>query len=139
MIAGSAAGARLLAARGASPAAGAGLVSLAAGVTVLLGLPGSAIALALPAFALMGLGVGCAAVGSTAAGTESVEPDRQGLVSGLLNTAAQLGNALGLSAFVLLAAAVPGGAAAGFRLACATAAATAVAGAAAFVALQRRG
>ena len=65
--------------------------------------------------------------------------ERQGLASGLLNTAAQLGNALGLSAFVLLAAAVPAGPDAGFRVACATAAATAVAGALAFGALQRRG
>ena len=87
----------------------------------------------------MGLGVGCAAVASTAAGTESVVPDRHGLVSGLLNTAAQLGNALGLSAFVLLAAAVPGSPVQGFRVACATAALTAVAGAIAFRALHRRG
>ena len=55
-----------------------------------------------------------------------------------LRDAAQLGNALGLSAFVLLAEAVPGGGAAGFRVAAAAAAATA-AGALAFGALQPRG
>ena len=139
VIAGSAGGARLLGARGARPAAAAGLSALGAGAAVLLGLPSAATALALPAFVLMGLGVGCAALASTAAGTEAVEPGRQGLVSGLLNTAAQLGNALGLSAFVLLAAAVPGAPPAGFRVACATAALTAVAGALAFRALHRRG
>ena len=41
--------------------------------------------------------------------------------------------------FVVLAAAVPAGPEAGFRVACATGAATAVAGALAFGALQRRG
>ena len=132
VIAGSAAGARLLDARGARTGAAAGLLAIGAGAAVLLGLPSSANAVALPAFVLMGLGVGCAAVASTAAGTEAVEPDRRGVVSGLLNTAAQLGNALGLSAFVLLAAAVPGPPATGFRVACAAAALVAAAGALAF-------
>jgi predicted MFS family arabinose efflux permease len=117
----------------------AGLLAIAAGAAGLLVLPGAGAAVALPAFLVMGLGVGCAAVAATTAGTEAAEPERQGLASGLVNTAAQLGNALGLSAFVLLAAAVPGPAAAGFRVACASAAAVAVAGALAFRALHRRG
>jgi MFS family permease len=87
---------------------------------------------------VMGLGVGCAAVAATSAGTEAVEPERRGLASGLLNTAAQLGNALGLSVFVVLAAAVPAGADAGFRVACATAAVVAAAGAVSFARLHRR-
>jgi len=86
----------------------------------------------------MGLGVGRAAVAATAAGTEAVGPELRGLAFGLLNTAAQLGNALGLSWFVLLAAAVPAGEDAGLRIACATAAALAAAGGLAFAALQRR-
>ena len=131
MIAGSAVGARL--------GGVAGLLAIAAGAAGLIALPGAGAAVALPAFLVMGLGVGCAAVAATTAGTEAADPERQGLASGLLNTAAQLGNALGLSAFVLLAAAVPAGPDAGFRVACATAAATAVAGALAFGALQRRG
>ena len=131
VIAGSAVGARL--------GGVAGLLAIAAGAAGLIALPGAGAAVALPAFLVMGLGVGCAAVAATTAGTEAADPERQGLASGLLNTAAQLGNALGLSAFVLLAAAVPAGADAGFRVATATAAATAVAGALAFGALQRRG
>ena len=87
----------------------------------------------------MGVGVGCAAVAATQAGTAAAGEGRGGLVSGLLNTAAQLGNALGVSAFVLLAAAVPGSPAAGMRVACAAGAAAALAGAAAFAVLQRRG
>ncbi len=131
VIAGSAMGARL--------GGVAGLLAIAVGAAGLIALPGAGAAIALPAFLLMGLGVGCAAVAATTAGTEAADPDQQGLASGLLNTAAQLGNALGLSAFVLLAAAIPAGPAAGFRVACATAAATAVAGALAFGSLHRRG
>jgi Major Facilitator Superfamily len=123
VIAGSVAGARL--------GGVAGLLAIAAGAAGLLALPGAGPAVALPAFLVMGLGVGCAAVAATAAGTDGAEPERQGLASGLLNT--------GLSAFVLLAEAVPGAGATGFRVACAAAAATAAAGALAFGALKRRG
>lgn len=139
VIAGSTAGARLLEARGARVAATTGLAALAAGAAVLLALPGAPAALALAAFVPMGAGVGCAAVASTAAGTAAAGEDRQGLVSGLLNTAAQLGNALGLALFVLIAAAVPAGPAAGFRVACAAGALVAAAGALAFQRLHRPG
>ena len=82
---------------------------------------------------------GAVMVAATEAGTAAAGEDRGGLVSGLLNTAAQLGNALGVSAFVVLAAAIPGEAAAGFQVACVAGALAAVAGALAFAALQRRG
>ena len=100
---------------------------LAAGAAALLTLPtdGAVPPSVLLAFVAIGAGVGCAALGSTAAGTAAVEQDRQGLASGLLNTAAQLGNALGLAAFVLLAAGVGG--LAGSRVAFAAAAALAAA------------
>jgi hypothetical protein len=88
---------------------------------------------------LMGLGVGCAAVAATVAGTATAGEAREGLVSGLLNTAAQLGNALGVSAFVVLAAAVQGGPEAGFAVACVAGATAGLAGAAAFAVLHRRG
>jgi hypothetical protein len=87
----------------------------------------------------MGLGVGCGAVAATEAGTAAAGEERAGLASGLLNTAAQLGNAIGVSAFVVLAAAVPGSPAAGFRVACVAGALAAVAGTPAFRALHRRG
>jgi hypothetical protein len=44
-------------------------------------------------------------VASTAAGTAAVAAAEQGLASGLLNTAAQLGTALGIAALVTVAAA----------------------------------
>jgi MFS family permease len=139
VIAGSAAGARMHGRRGAVAGVSAGLLSLAAGAASLIAVPGLGAAAALPAFALMGLGVGCAAVAATEAGTATAGEAREGLVSGLLNTAAQLGNALGVSAFVVLAAAVPGGPEPGFLVACLAGAAAAVAGAAAFAVLHRRG
>ena len=139
VIAGSAAGTRAVGRRGVRAGATGGLLAIAGGAAGLIALPGLSEAVALPAFALMGLGVGCAAVAATQAGTASVGEGRGGLVSGLLNTAAQLGNALGVSAFVLLAAAVPGPPAAGMQVACAAGAAAALAGAVAFAVLQRRG
>jgi MFS family permease len=139
VIAGSAAGARVTARRGARAGVTAGLLALGAGAAGLIAMPGLAAAAALPAFALMGLGVGCGAVAATEAGTAAAGEERAGLASGLLNTAAQLGNAIGVSAFVVLAAAVPGSPAAGFRVACVAGALAAVAGTLAFRALHRRG
>jgi EmrB/QacA subfamily drug resistance transporter len=54
---------------------------------------------------LSGLGVGIAAVASTGLATSAVASDRQGVASGLLNTATQLGTAIGVAAFVTAAAA----------------------------------
>ena len=139
VIAGSAAGTRVTGRRGVLVGATAGLLALAAGAAGLVAVPSLGAAAALPAFALMGLGVGCGAVAATQAGTAAGGEDRGGLVSGLLNTAAQLGNALGVSAFVVLAAAVPGEPSAGFRVACVAGALAAIGGAVAFAALQRRG
>jgi hypothetical protein len=143
VIAGSAAGARILGRQGALAGATAGLLVLAAGAAGLVAVPGLGAAAALPAFALMGLGVGCGAVAATEAGTSGAGDGRGGLVSGLLNTAAQLGNALGVSAFVVLAAAISTpptpAAAAGMQVACLAGALAAGAGALAFAALLRRG
>ena len=136
VIAGSATGARVHERRGAVVGVGAGLLSLAAGGASLIAFPGLGATAALPAFALMGLGVGGAAVAATEAGTATAGEAREGLVSGLLNTAAQLGNALGVSAFVVLAATV--GPEAGFAVACLAGAAAGLAGAAAFAVLHRR-
>lgn len=86
----------------------AGLAAIAAGCTMLaLGTP------LLPALLVMGAGLGIASVASTKAG---VGDEAQGLASGVLNTAAQLGTAIGLAVLVAPAAAL------GFRwgwLACA--------------------
>jgi MFS family permease len=54
------------------------------------------------AAAVSGLGIGLSSVASTALGTD-VPPDLQGTASGVLNTAAQLGTALGVAALLLVA------------------------------------
>ncbi len=139
VIAGSVAGAKLIERAGARKAGAIGLAMLGAGVLALITIPASgAVPPHLPlAFAAIGAGVGCASVASTALGTEALDRDRQGLASGLLNTAAQLGNALGLAAFVLLAAAAGGDTVTGFRWAFAAGVALVLAGGAAARAMQR--
>ena len=62
----------------------------------------------LPAFLLMGAGVGAAAVASTSLATASLRGDRQGLAGGLVNTTGELGYALGLALLVTLASATTG-------------------------------
>jgi EmrB/QacA subfamily drug resistance transporter len=59
----------------------------------------------LPSFALMGAGLGCSSVASTACGTSAADDEKQGLASGLLNAAAQVGTALGLAVLIPLSAA----------------------------------
>lgn len=57
---------------------------------------------------LSGLGLGCAAVASTAAGVSAVTENERGLASGLLNAAAQIGTALGITVLGTVAAARTG-------------------------------
>jgi|SRR5215210_2562378 len=106
VVAGSLAGPRVSARAGERGAMAAGLL-VVAGAAVLLVITGGAVnAGLLAAFALMGAGLGVASVASTAAGTGAAgAADRAGLASGLLNTAAQLGTALGLALLVAPAAA----------------------------------
>jgi MFS family permease len=118
-----------------------GLGAVAAGALVLTGLSAASL---LPGFVLMGAGLGCAAVASTASGTAALPPASQGVASGVLNAAAQVGTAVGLALLISLAAARtaalgPGTDAlvAGYRWACAGAAALALAAVAA-IALTRR-
>lgn len=88
---------------------------------------------------LGGFGLGCAAVAATGIGTSAAGSEEQGLASGLLNSAAQIGTALGVAALVTLAVArtgtlLDGGAAIaeaaveGYRLAFFVSAGLAVAG-----------
>ncbi len=72
-----------------------GLLGVAAGAA--LSLTGAFV----PAYVLMGLGLGVAATGSTTAGTAAL-PDRPGLASGLLNAAAQVGTVVGVAILVPL-------------------------------------
>src|SRR4051794_1831768 len=68
----------------------AGLAGVAAGAALLL--TGAFI----PAYVIMGLGLGIAATAATTAGTAAL-PERAGLASGLLNAAAQVGTVVGLA------------------------------------------
>src|SRR3954470_23518040 len=79
----------------------------------------------LPMFVAMGVSLGCASVASTAAGTAAVDGSREGVASALLNTAAQVGAAVGIGLLISVAAA------AGQSVAFVGAAVVALAGAAA--------
>ena len=106
VIVGSFAGARFTSRLGPRPTIAAGLVVIGAAmvVTSLIDVGGGAPFL-LTGMALSGLGLGCASVPATAVGTAAVEEAEQGVASGLLNTAAQVGTAVGIGALVTLAAA----------------------------------
>jgi MFS family permease len=54
---------------------------------------------------ISGLALGCSAVASTTRGTAAVEEEERGLASGVLNSSAQIGTALGLAALITVAAA----------------------------------
>ncbi len=85
-----------------------GLLAIAAGAVCFLGITphGDGYLLYLiPGFVLMGSGLGCASVASTASGTASADGGLQGLASGLLNSAAQIGTVLGLAVLIPLSAA----------------------------------
>lgn len=58
----------------------------------------------LPGLLLLGVGLNVASVAASVAGTSGLDAGEQGLASGLLNTSAQIGTALGLAAFVMLSA-----------------------------------
>jgi MFS family permease len=132
VIAGSLLGPRAVRAAGARAAMAAGLALVAAGALWLLG-GGGSLARFLPAFVAMGLGLGCASVASTAVGTAAAGQAREGVASGLLTTAAQVGTVVGLAALVGLATA------AGDRAAFVAAAVVAGAGAGAALGLVRPG
>jgi len=105
VIGGSVLGPRIAGAVGERAAMVLGLGATSLGAFTLLGIsPEGGIGRLLPAFVLMGSGLGIASVASTAAGT-SAAGEKQGLGSGLLNSAAQVGTALGLAVLVPLAAA----------------------------------
>lgn len=93
-------------------------------------------AVLLTAWAIDGLGLGCAAVVATTLGTSNA-PER-GFAAGLINTATQLGTAISIALLVPLAAAVSSDTVVGLRIAFVVTAAIALAGAAATLALLRR-
>jgi len=83
-----------------------GLLTIAAANLLLTGISAeNGLAYVLVGAAMSGFGIGCASVASTATGTSALGGGEQGLASGLLNSFAQVGTALGLAALVTLAAA----------------------------------
>jgi MFS family permease len=105
-VAGSGLAASLLRKRGPRVGMVVGLLLVAAGDAVLLALPLGGWILLL-GVSVAGLGIGLASVASNTLGTD-VPVDLQGTASGALNTAAQLGHALGVAAFLLLATGTEG-------------------------------
>jgi predicted MFS family arabinose efflux permease len=92
----------------------------------------------LAAWALDGLGLGCAAVVATTLGTSATPEGDRGFAAGLINTATQLGTALSIALLVPLAAAAADDPVVGLRIAFVVTAAIALAGGATVLALLRR-
>jgi MFS family permease len=139
VIAGSFAGARLTGRAGARATMAMGLAGVAVAGLVATGISaGGGVAYVLSGATISGLSLGCASVASTACGTSAVGKRERGLASGLLNSCAQVGSALGLAVLFTVAAArtdaLSGGEptvadlVGGYRLAFLAAAALAVAG-----------
>ncbi|MCE0536513.1 MFS transporter [Kineosporia rhizophila] len=118
VIAGSLGGPPLVLRLGARLTALAGFAALAAGTAGATALPGGGrpIVPVLLVFALMGVGLGVASVASTHTGTEAADPKTRGAASGVLNSTAQLGTALGLAVLTPLAVSAPAGSMTGYRL-----------------------
>ena len=104
VIAGSLTGPRLITRIGPRSSAIAGLGLITAGALALIALPshGMPAGRLLTCFALMGFGLGIASVSSTTVGTSAAPPEERGVASGLLNSAAQIGTAVGLAVIVPL-------------------------------------
>ncbi len=82
----------------------AGLSLMGIGCVMLTGVePGGSYGGVLPAFVVFGAGLGLSFVSQTITATAGVDPGAQGLASGLLNTAQQLGFAVGVAALVSVA------------------------------------
>ncbi len=108
VIVGSLLGPRLVARAGPRITMVCGLLAIAAGAGCFPGISphgGGYLFYLIPGFVLMGSGLGCASVASTASGTAAADGGLQGLASGLLNSAAQIGTVLGLAVLIPLSAA----------------------------------
>ena len=108
VIGGSLLGPRLVAWAGPRTTMVCGQLAIAAGAMCFLGISPSGdgyLLYLIPGFVLLGSGLGCASVASTTSGTAAADGGLQGLASGLLNSAAQIGTVLGLAILIPLSAA----------------------------------
>lgn len=139
VVAGSAVATPALHRIGPRPAMAAGLAVIAVADAALAAVAADGWAVSACA-AAAGAGLGLSSVASTALGT-TVPARLRGTASGIINTAAQLGTAIGIAAILLIAAAttgLPGPGTGAPVIAWAAAAATAIAGALAFARWPRR-
>ena len=99
VIAGSLAGPRLLGRLGARRTAWPASPALRSESRCLMALPagGLPVVQLLSAFVLIGAGLGIASVASTQTGTDAADPAYRGVASGVLNSAAQVGTAVGVA------------------------------------------
>ncbi len=99
-------GAKLIAKVGSRPVICGGAVIAAAGLLLLAQVPthGSYLADILPGLMLVAFGLGPVFVGVTAAANAGASPEVAGIVAAILNSAQQVGGALGLAIFSALAA-----------------------------------
>jgi len=106
-IVGAQAAAHLLGRLGGRPVAATGFAMAAAGMALLAGVvaDGDAVTGVLPGFALAAAGLGMAFVTATTTAMTSVDPHRAGMVSGVVNTAHELGAALGVALISTIAGA----------------------------------
>jgi MFS family permease len=97
--------AQLVSRIGVKPVLVTGLTALAAGILYLtqISVGGSYVADLLPAFLLIALGVGFSFVPISIAALTDVDSAEAGLASGLINTAQQIGGALGIAALSTIA------------------------------------
>jgi EmrB/QacA subfamily drug resistance transporter len=140
VVAGSFLGSRLTGALGARRTMALGLLGICAATLVTAGISAEAgLAYVVSGATLSGFALGCSAVASTTRGTSAVGAGERGLASGLLNSSAQVGTALGVAILFTIAAARTGALSGvepasqalveGYRLAFFVGAALAVAGA----------
>ena len=151
VVAGSFLGSRLLEGLGAKRTMAVGLLGISAAALLTAGISADGgVGYVISGASLSGLSLGASAVASTARGTASVAEGHRGLASGLLNSAAQVGTALGLAVLFTVAAlataatgdeSAPEALVAGYRLAFFAGAGIAAAGAFAALVLipQERG
>lgn len=106
VVAGSFLGARLTGSLGARATMALGLLGISAATLLALGISAEGgLRFVVANATLSGLALGCSAVASTTRGTSALAQGERGLASGLLNSSAQIGTALGLAVFFTLAAA----------------------------------
>lgn len=112
VLAGSALASRALGRHGPGRTLAGGFVALATAAILLTGLSpqGSYVVDVLPGFTLLGFGIGICMVAVTVAATASVAERDHALASGVVNTAQQIGFAVGIAAVVSVATAIGGGA-----------------------------